>query len=93
MAKRKGDGSLMTFAAGVWSPKLRGRVDLAKTSAALRTCNNFIVRQSGALRRRPGSQFINYVNGFDPAPPPDFLQYQSQVVLEAFVPLDVQVFL
>jgi len=58
MSQARGDKALVTFTGGLWSPKLIGRVDLEKSSAALRACSNFIVRPSGALRRRPGLQLI-----------------------------------
>ena len=86
--------NLVTFVSGVWSPRLRGRVDLNGASAAMRTCENFIVRRSGALRRRAGLRFVADVRVEDaPAVETSMLQYQSQVILEPVVPLDEQPFL
>lgn len=65
MGTRKGDKALVTFAAGRWDVENGGRVDLEKSAAALRTCDNFLVEQYGSLKRRPGTQFMAPLKGFD----------------------------
>lgn len=46
------------FNAGVFSPKMDARADLAKGAVALRTCRNFRVVSYGSAQRRAGSRFI-----------------------------------
>lgn len=93
----RADKALLTFNGGAWSPKLAGRVDLEGASSALRSSVNFLVRPSGAARRRPGLRFVASVT--EPVVPPEpvaealFLGLESQVVLEAVVPLNDQPFI
>lgn len=47
-----------SFAAGEVSPRLFGRVDLAKYAIGLETCENFIVMPHGGARKRGGTRFI-----------------------------------
>lgn len=47
-----------SFTAGEISPDLHARVDLDRYAVALRRCINFIVRASGGIINRPGTQFI-----------------------------------
>ncbi|NIL23533.1 hypothetical protein HB991_13570 [Yersinia mollaretii] len=47
-----------SFSGGEISPSLHGRVDLSRYQNSLRKCRNFIVRQSGGVENRPGTQFI-----------------------------------
>ena len=48
----------VSFSSGELAPSLYGRVDIARYSTALRTCNNFIVRQYGGVTSRPGTRYI-----------------------------------
>lgn len=104
MSKRAGDKALVTFTGGLWSPRLIGRTDLEKANAALRQCDNFIVRPSGAIKRRPGMQLIAAARIAEPGSgsgsgsgsgesEPAFLLFQTQVAYEPLVPLNDQVFL
>lgn len=45
-----------TFAAGEIGPELYGRIDLDLYELALRTCENFVVRQYGGISNRPGTK-------------------------------------
>jgi len=47
-----------SFAGGEISPQMRARVDLVKYATGLEECRNFIVRKSGGISDRPGTQFI-----------------------------------
>ncbi len=47
-----------SFSGGEWSPYLSERVDLAKYGTACDTLQNLILTKYGAVRRRPGTQFI-----------------------------------
>ena len=47
-----------TFAVGEIAPSLYGRADVARFSAALRSCRNFVVRKEGGVKNRQGTQFI-----------------------------------
>lgn len=49
------------FAAGEWSPRLRGRSDLAKYSNALQRLENMIVWPHGGAARRGGTRFVSEV--------------------------------
>lgn len=49
--------ALPSFAAGEWSPRLYGRVDVAKYQGAAELIQNFIVRPEGGLMRRHGLRF------------------------------------
>lgn len=49
---------LSNFTAGIFSPRLEGRVDLAKYFNACRLLENFIVMPHGGASKRPGSYFI-----------------------------------
>ena len=46
------------FTAGEFSPRLLGRVDVAKYNNALKTLENAYVLPHGGLKRRGGSHFI-----------------------------------
>jgi hypothetical protein len=46
------------FTAGEVSPRLLGRVDLAKYNNAAETIENFIVHPHGGITRRPGTKFV-----------------------------------
>lgn len=46
------------FSAGELSPRLYGRVDVAKWSNACYTMNNFVAQRFGGARKRGGSQYI-----------------------------------
>lgn len=49
---------LTNFTSGEISPKLLGRVDLARYANAAQTIKNFIVLPFGGVTRRPGTRFI-----------------------------------
>lgn len=51
--------SKLSFAAGEWSKRLDARVDQPKYSSAMRECLNMIPYTSGALTRRPGTEYIS----------------------------------
>jgi len=46
------------FTGGEISPRLHGRVDLAKYGSALERCENFIIFPHGGMTKRPGTRFI-----------------------------------
>ncbi len=46
------------FTAGELSPRLDGRIDLAKYQNGVRSLKNFLVHPHGGVTRRPGTQFI-----------------------------------
>ena len=50
---------LTNFTAGEISPRLLGRVDLARYANACRELTNFIVLPYGGVTRRPGTRFIH----------------------------------
>lgn len=47
-----------SFSAGEFSPKLFGRVDLARYAVALATCRNFVVLPEGGIQNRAGTRFL-----------------------------------
>lgn len=49
------------FNAGEWSPKLKGRSDLAKYKNACAVLENFIPEVYGPASKRPGTRFVNEV--------------------------------
>jgi len=49
------------FTAGVFSPRLFGRIDVAKYKNAAETLTNCVVQPHGGVYRRPGTKFINEV--------------------------------
>jgi len=49
----------VSLSSGEVSPAIYGRVDLARYMTALRTCRNFIVRPTGGVSNRPGTEFID----------------------------------
>lgn len=48
-----------SFSAGVISPRLWGRSDVAKYSTGAETIENFIVRPEGGVSRRTGTRFVH----------------------------------
>lgn len=52
-----------SFAGGVISADLFGRSDLVKYNTGLAQCENFIVRKSGSVQTRPGSQYLATLSG------------------------------
>lgn len=52
-----------SFATGEISPSLYGRPDLAKYSAGLARCENFIIHPHGGVSKRPGMRFIAKAKG------------------------------
>ena len=50
-----------SFNAGELSPRVDGRVDLAKYSSGCKQVQNFIPLVQGALQRRPGTRFVSEV--------------------------------
>lgn len=46
------------FTAGVFSPRLDGRVDITRYQNALKTCRNWLIFPHGGVSRRPGSHFV-----------------------------------
>lgn len=46
------------FTGGEISPRLHGRIDLAKYGSALERCENFIIFPHGGMTKRPGTRFI-----------------------------------
>lgn len=47
-----------SFSAGEFSPRLFGRVDLARYAVALATCRNFVVLPEGGIQNRAGTRFV-----------------------------------
>lgn len=47
-----------SFAAGILSPSLRGRIDLAQYAAGAEDLTNVMVLPTGAVTRRPGSYYV-----------------------------------
>ena len=54
---------LSNFTSGVWSPALRGRVDLAKYYNACEMLENMITRPHGPAFTRPGTYYVTEVIG------------------------------
>ena len=52
---------VQSFGSGEWSPRLAGRVDLAKYSQAMECLHNYLVLPQGGVTRRPGTKFIEEV--------------------------------
>lgn len=50
-----------SFNAGEFSPRLEGRVDIARYQNAVRTCRNFVIFPHGGVTRRPGFRFVREV--------------------------------
>lgn len=50
-----------SFAGGLISPALHGRVDLARYDTGLATANNVFVHEYGGVSNRPGTEFIHEV--------------------------------
>ena len=50
-----------SFNAGELSPRVDGRVDLAKYASGCKQVQNFIPLVQGALQRRPGTRFVSEV--------------------------------
>lgn len=50
-----------SFAGGIISPEMLGRIDDVKNNTGLQTCRNFIVLPQGPVTRRPGTQFVREV--------------------------------
>ena len=46
------------FTGGEISPRLHGRIDLAKYGSALERCENFLIFPHGGMTKRPGTRFI-----------------------------------
>lgn len=53
--------ALSTFTAGEISPRLEGRVTIAKYREGLADLTNMIVQPHGGVTRRPGTQFLGEV--------------------------------
>ena len=51
----------VAFNAGIWSPNLDGRIDLAKYRSACSEMRNFVPLISGAARKRSGTRFVGEV--------------------------------
>lgn len=49
------------FIGGEISPEMLGRIDDVSYSNGLQTCRNFIVRPSGSVQNRPGTEYVNTV--------------------------------
>ena len=49
------------FARGELSPRLFSRVDIDHYKMGLAECVNWLVMKQGGLRRRPGTEWINYI--------------------------------
>ena len=49
---------LNSFVAGEVTPRLRGRVDLAKYNAACECLHNYLVLPQGGVTRRPGTKWM-----------------------------------
>ena len=47
-----------SFAGGVVSPEMFGRADLGPYQSGLKKCENFVVKPSGAVTKRPGFEYI-----------------------------------
>ena len=50
-----------SFSSGEWSPRLVGRVDLAKYPAACECLHNYLVMPQGGVTRRPGTKYAGDV--------------------------------
>lgn len=48
-----------SFAAGLISPEVHGRIDLGKFQTGLQECKNFIVLPQGPVQNRTGLQYVN----------------------------------
>jgi hypothetical protein len=71
------------FTAGEFSPKLEGRVDVARYSNGVSTLENFIVAPFGGVDRRPGTVFVSpakFKDKFTRLIPFQFSTAQSYVV-------------
>ena len=53
-----------SFAAGVISPELYGRLDVERVAVGLRTCTNFVVGVTGAVKNRQGSGWVRSAKTF-----------------------------
>ena len=51
--------ALVSLNAGEFSPLVEGRIDLDQYRSALTLCENFIPIAQGALRNRPGTNYVN----------------------------------
>lgn len=49
---------IVSFTAGEWSPRLAGRIDIAKYQNACKTLKNMIIWPHGGATRRPGFEYI-----------------------------------
>lgn len=68
------------FTAGELSPRLDGRIDLAKYQNGVTNLENFLVHPHGGVTRRPGTEFIAEVKPVR-SPPELFL---SNLTLSRF---------
>lgn len=57
----KATSSLTNFTAGEFSPKLKGRFDLAKYANAAAILENWLILNAGGATRRPGTKFVGEV--------------------------------
>lgn len=69
-----------SFNAGVFSPRLQGRVDLARYPAAAEVLQNFFCFPEGGITRRPGSRYIAAAPGKGRLLPFSFNTEQSYVL-------------
>ena len=53
-----------TFARGELSPRLHSRADVEHWRMGLAECVNWMIMKQGGLRRRPGTEWINFVRGY-----------------------------
>lgn len=54
-----------SFTSGVWAPSLRGRIDLDKSPAAMRTLKNCLVHPHGGVSNRGGTYYVDEVYDSD----------------------------
>lgn len=64
----RADVDLTNFTAGELSPRMRGRVDVAKYWNGCESLFNFVTQPQGGATRRPGTMFVN-TNGDQNDPP------------------------
>lgn len=56
-------GLMRSFAGGVLTPEMYGRLDLGKFQTGLAQCINFLTLPHGPAARRPGTQFVQQARG------------------------------
>lgn len=84
---------ISNFTAGELSPRLKGRIDLAKYFSGLDTLVNFVVMPQGGATKRPGTEYV--ADAKDQAHPPllrHFIFSTEQAYMLEFSHLNVRVY-